>query len=405
MATGIPLAEAVVALKLVADKNEIKTNVIKALAPLASIVAAGSLGIRKYLLTTDKGATQLRQSLAGLSRSWNQFLARMGRVIASSGTLQAIFKGLAKVLDSLDDSVIRLILNVATWTAVYNVVQKISKSIAGWKMVSASNVGTAAGAGTAARGISIAGGLVGGAAILKVLKEMFRELAAGRATMIMGFRYLLIALKTRSMPGVGLSMGMFKNSMALGIGGILSALRIAFIVPLLKIVGIVFLAFNVIVGALRGLGIEIKDITSVIGAIGTAFSWLGKAIETLALAIASGMELIVSMTLGVYKKIAQLFGGEDYSFGKDLDEQAKRQRDKFNEIWGKKGDSKWLAQSVSTSSFADLNKAAQDMITMDNLKMATEANTKAIAENTAFWKSRIKEDGIKGTGVVFGFNL
>ena len=83
-ATGVPLAEAVVMLKLVSDSGQVKKDIVKSLAPLAGIMAAGTLGVKKYMLTATAGAAKLRYAFAGLSKSWNQFLARLGRVIAGS---------------------------------------------------------------------------------------------------------------------------------------------------------------------------------------------------------------------------------------------------------------------------------------------------------------------------------
>ena len=76
---------------------------------------------------------------------------------------------------------------------------------------------------------------------------------------------------------------------------------------------------------------------------------------------------------------------------------------------------KWLGQSISTSSAAGLNKAFQDMITLQNQMRTTEENTKAIKENTAAirskgsWSSRDKyiKPFVDGVAVneAGGFNL
>jgi hypothetical protein len=105
------------------DLNKIAATIFKFV--VAPTIALGGLGVRKYMQTTEVGAKKLREAMAGLHHSWDQFLARVGRVIYNTGILSKVIERLRHFLNSLDDEKILRILNYAKWAAILGVITKM----------------------------------------------------------------------------------------------------------------------------------------------------------------------------------------------------------------------------------------------------------------------------------------
>jgi len=143
----------------------------------APIAGLGILGFNKYLQTLDAGAINLRKAIGGLTYSWNQFLARVGDTINKSYGLQKIIQNISKILDNMDEKKIKMLFDVGIALSFLFVVTKISTavvqiarmmstirtamstfSLAGmFKGPSLAGGAAAGGAGAAAGGISLAG--------------------------------------------------------------------------------------------------------------------------------------------------------------------------------------------------------------------------------------------------------
>ena len=228
METGSVLAEALVKVKLVYDgadikqqatnaaelqgralKNQISTlrsegrslrqvgmGINKAAAVLFKTIVApalllGGLGIRKYMQSTEKGAAQLRTEVKGLTKSWDQFLGRVGRVIYNSGILTKVIDKLKNILNGLDDKKIGQIFNIAKWAAILYIFMKITAFLTTWggllKTVSG-NILNLAGAGYFGKGVAlkVAGAAVGPAIAQGVGRKGLGEVAEGAAGSVAG---------------------------------------------------------------------------------------------------------------------------------------------------------------------------------------------------------------------------
>ena len=157
--------------------NKAANAMLKAIVLPAS--ALGGLGIKKYLKTTDEGAGKLRKTFHALNSSWNQFLARVGKAIYSSGTLTRVLEKIAKILDSLTEKQILGGLKIAAFIAILAVVAKISYYIYSWRGFIARAMGAMIQLGTK-MGEIIAGGTAGSAAA-KVTATSGAAGAAGAA--------------------------------------------------------------------------------------------------------------------------------------------------------------------------------------------------------------------------------
>lgn len=135
------LAEAMVKIGFNLDKKSAINQSRSLVSNMRRIFATGAFAtaikssLNKYMLSTDKGSYQLQMRLAGLRKSWDQFLARVGGVIAQSKILSKVIDGLRKFLDSLSTDKIKAILNIAGWSAVLFVIIKITSQIATWSKI------------------------------------------------------------------------------------------------------------------------------------------------------------------------------------------------------------------------------------------------------------------------------
>ena len=96
---------------------------------IAPTAIMATLGVKKYLQTTEIGARQLGMSLMFLYRAWDQMLARIGKAIASHGELRAVVDKLKKFIDSIDDRKIMQMLSVAKWSAILFIMIKMVATI------------------------------------------------------------------------------------------------------------------------------------------------------------------------------------------------------------------------------------------------------------------------------------
>ena len=367
---GVPLATAVVQLNLVYNKANIQQQTgamvknatdssVKALTKssniyaglysmllrlqtklnMASLATGAFFGgaIYKYMMTTEKGAQQLRLSMGGLRYSFDQLLARIGRYIASSYTLTAVIGKLKAYLDGIDDKKIGQILNAAKWLVILTITNRI---LTAWMAVRATlikvaaeivrlkvvNVGSAA-AGAAA---TAAGGAAGGAG----------SAAAGAGAIEIFKRFAPIAAKF-------------------------------------------MLVFGAIVAFLEGMGFTVTDVMS---ALATGFDFLIKVITSAAMILSAGFYSLGAAAVA----LKDMFMGDMDAWQKYSDKMD-AYNDKFIAIWSKDKkkpeDMKFLGQGTSTSSFAGLNAAMQQNITLENEMKSRRDNTDAINANTEALKA------------------
>ena len=167
MASYIPLAEALVKVKVVYDKSTMmqqttsavtdSTNIFKqqftklkaearvfseigrhlnnagnsifksfAFTGLAMYaVSQASSVLSKYLNTTSQSANVLRQQVNQLRFSFNQFMARLGHVISTSKIFKDVMVGLKKLLDSLDEKKIKKIFDTVVAMAFLGIILKV----------------------------------------------------------------------------------------------------------------------------------------------------------------------------------------------------------------------------------------------------------------------------------------
>jgi len=101
-------------------------------AVVAPIVAMGTMGVKKFLQTTDFGAQSLRKELKGLTDSWNQMLARIGSTIYKSGELSKVIAGLKKIFDNITVKDILRVMEVGKWAAITAIIFKVGGMFTGW---------------------------------------------------------------------------------------------------------------------------------------------------------------------------------------------------------------------------------------------------------------------------------
>ena len=95
------------------ELNKFSNDIFKfVVLPLTAI---GTLGVRKFLQTTETGAALLRGEIYNLTKAWNQFLARVGEAIVQNTMLGKVIQGLSKFLGSLDTSRIRSLIDITKW--------------------------------------------------------------------------------------------------------------------------------------------------------------------------------------------------------------------------------------------------------------------------------------------------
>lgn len=99
---------------------------------VAPIMTMATLGIKKFMATTDAGAYALKKQLYGLTWAWDQMLARIGAAIYKHGELGKLIEKIKHVLESIDERTIMRIFTVGKWALLLTTVMKIGTAIASW---------------------------------------------------------------------------------------------------------------------------------------------------------------------------------------------------------------------------------------------------------------------------------
>ena len=414
-----PLAEALVKVKLVYDKSEIKsqttaavedsTKVYKAqiaslkkearafgtigreigkvanLLLLASGLGAGGLvwkGVKKYMETTEVGAKKLKESLNGLKESWNQFLARIGKVIVESGILEKVISKLKTLLDGMNSDKIKSFLDKAKWTFILGVILKITSEIFKWTKevlsftaamksinlmhggagaVGANAAAGAVGGGVAAGGIGAIYNLqTGGAAKGKILGWFMAEMSLA----FNWFRTGLIRLGQSMMYLTKGQGSMAAVGTGIGLGNIWKSITI-FGAALADILGKILkflIVFDILTGVLNAIGFKFKDGLDMIW---SAIKTVGYTLELFSHVVAANIEYLIDL---LHPNIFGEKGAYQKRLDEDQERSQKRRREIYEKYWGKPGEEsgekeepfKWKSQGFGSSSFAGLNKAAQD---------------------------------------------
>ena len=110
--------------------NQTSAMLVKTI--VAPIVTIGTLGVKKFLQTTDIGAASLKKELKGLTGAWDQMLARIGASIYRHGELSKIIAGITKFMNEMDERKILRILEIGKWAAILAIVTKMGGMFTGW---------------------------------------------------------------------------------------------------------------------------------------------------------------------------------------------------------------------------------------------------------------------------------
>lgn len=438
------LADAVVRVRLAYDRkdnkalNALGTDLKKLSNSMFKFIVAPSLalatfGIRKYMQTTDRGAIELRQSFAALSKSWDQFLARLGKALSQSKVLQKVIEGLKRFLDTLNVDKIKSIVNVAMWASVLAISIKIASQILLWVKAArelAISMGliniavgmSGKGAAGKAMGIGAAQGLGAGAGIAGVwsaIKGFSSAIKGWMAIMKHGATGLFI--KSGGLAGSKKGVMNTDNVVAAlksvekaieGATKVQAALAKfkAFGTMLGKVlgtIGLILMGMDFLNAFMKGFGSKMTQFSSLInlakwecsevwkffvelfGVLKNVFKAMFFVLNFLDANLtlfATTLGIVIGTFAETLKNILKLdwFAVPENPFPKikaawdqyikDLGRQFEMPK------FGKKDE--WLGQNTQTTSFAGLNKAAQDMITLENETKATVDNTAAVETNT-----------------------
>lgn len=110
--------------------NQASAMLVKTI--VAPLVTIGTLGVKKFMQTTDAGAVSLKKELKGLTGAWDQMLARIGAAIYRHGELSKIIAGITKFMNEMDERKILRILEIGKWAAILAIVTKIGGVFTGW---------------------------------------------------------------------------------------------------------------------------------------------------------------------------------------------------------------------------------------------------------------------------------
>ena len=351
---------------------------------IASGLGAGGMlweGIKTYMKTTEVGAEKLRQAMNGLHKSYEQFLARIGKAVTQSGLLAKVVERLKGFLDSLNEEKILKILNYAKWTAVLGVIMKITGELIKWTgeiskfQLHLSHLGI--GGGLEA-GI---GGALGGATPL-MAKLMGSAMRSGPRTTT-GFQTVggggffipkqlsWLEKETKNLTTQFAKLGSVLGSIWNKVGGVLTFITKAFVV------------FDVLAGMVNAFGFKFEDGFDLIW---TVLKGIGRGFEFLTTALTIGGKAFMDL----FADLGALLAG-DSSFSR-LAEDQKALGNAWDALWGKTKATKdepmaWLNKGTSKSSFTGLIDAAQEMITKENeikiLERIAEATEKTADKVTA----------------------
>ena len=359
--------------------------------------ALGGLGVAKYLKTTEVGAEQLKGSIDELKKSYDQFLARVGKVIVKSGVLEKSMAMLKKFLDSLNEKKIEAILNYAKWMLIYGVIFKITGLLIGWSghilklighldVLARSNIFkktvVSAGANTAG---NVAGGVAGGltAGVVVSLKSAFNWFKDLRAMSKMGeelfehtswmtkFKHLfqdIIEVFRTLFPGLARFSKLFP------ILGKIAGWFALLLIPLDALLNVINRHKDA-GDKLTKLGV-LWDVTTLpIRKLWQTIMVIGNVIEFFTNTLTEAFEAF--FTLFDPSKWEQLFTDWTATW----EEWWKDFKNNIKKLFGfkvgeEKNDKfKWKAEKIGSTSFEGLVKMAQDFV--------TDENTRVLKDNTA----------------------
>ena len=400
-------------------------------AVVAPITALGTMGVKKYLESTDAGAKTLKSSLSSLSESWNQMLGRIGKVIVGHGELGKKVESLKHWLDSIDEKKINQMLNLAKWAAMLATVLKITGEFYKWRslilkmevnegilaMLEAKRGGKSGGAG---QGILATFGVGGLAGISKILSDFQKGLDQGSLSLTRFWQIIprLTSAVSRATilvnnnakywsQGRGTNGRFISKSDKTELASVTKeyaegAESIAKVYGFFKQVGTflskmakILFVFDMLAGLFRGLG---WNVSSGLDLLWKSLMFVADTIDWIVSLLASGFE-----NFGIILK--GIFTGE--SLEKMIEEIEKVQQGVVDKRpWNKGGANEKLDWSskgkVSSVGFADLNKSAQNWAIQKDQKDNTKAlkdNTEALKLRAGKIKSGDQVAGIFGGGV------
>ena len=382
------------------ELNKFSNDIFKfVVLPLTAI---GTLGVRKFLQTTETGAALLRGEIYNLTKAWNQFLARVGEAIVQNTMLGKVIQGLSKFLGSLDTSRIRSLIDITKWAFLLFVMTKLPalalmfyqnmlkteaalKSILGMQTAITSlsvPVGASVGAGVAAGAAGAAGFNLAafGAYEMSSIKQIMERNAAklGATSGEAARNAAALTNLTSSANAASASLSNFGKVGMAALGGLWAGIkRLApLFVSLAALLAIITAAFEFIAGFLSAFGNKMK-----------ALDLLMWVLEKFTLSIR-----IISA--GLYA-LGALIGDIVHGRGLSLPATTRAGNELiklWGELFGKKDKNKeyqFGAGNIQQVGFADLNRIAQETAfgnpLIDNTE-ATKENTLALKENT--WKNK-----------------
>jgi hypothetical protein len=444
------------------DLNKIASTIFKFV--VAPTIALGGLGVKKYMETTEVGAKKLREAMAGLHHSWDQFLARVGRVIYNSGILSKVIEKLSHFLNSLNDEKILRIINYAKWAAILGVITKIGGVIAtmtsnilrfraalgtlellnlaktGGLAVGEGGVISATAAGAAGKNAtkqSVITGAATGATGIGLWQSLIRLPKAMKGIESIGYNFtkyvhpeqtpqrlpflkeiygnlkqLWAVSKTRSqierIPFTG--RGSMQHTRGFeGIANTIQANKVfSDLEPVLKIMRVlgttlgflwkaiskIIVPAEIIAGLLRGLGFKFKDGTDLIWSGIKGLWWAIKGIAFIPSyvfkVLFSGFQSIGVILRNIFTGSFQQMADELENLWHDFTEELgiawgnwwtpleKEQAGNIKSRERKAKDLQFMPKNITTTSFAGLQEAAQEMVNrqaeMDSMSKLTDSN-------------------------------
>lgn len=476
-----PLAEALVKVKLVYDKNDIakqtekqvnevgkvwkkqitdynrnianlkrtanefnKISVLLFRGLVAPAIALGTLGLRKYLQSTDDGATELSLALRALSKEWDQVLAKVGKYLTGSENLAEATNKITTALKSIKKEDISAFFDIAkialftftlikltsvalrmaaAWATLKKILifepahAKYLKELAAYNALPPEKRGFGFGSVKTKEPVAPNIATMGIASIMPSLNNLKSGLDKiilkfNNATTMFKAAVLEFAISTWhniSRKGFGgAAAGMAKSGVdaaLLGGAGFLlktldffKKLWIAF-GGLAKMLLKLTIIFEVLRGVLTGLGVTSEVLKStisfVLALIKSIWAPIVALFETFTQIIFSIADVITSFIKGIFtgspiKTLMDALG----RFDKGMKEIGDNLWKSWRGTWSKGGKSDDFSfkkdRTVASSSFEGLIKAAQDMVNKDvkqqemiNVLKQIDNNTRQTATNTS----------------------
>lgn len=452
MANQIDIADAVVKVKLekssfgrdmkkmVREFDSMANKLSKTI--IAPTIALGTLGVMKYLKTTDALARSMNASIIKLKFSFNQFLFRLGETIIKKYELVKVIDKLSAALNKIDSKKISAFLDVVKWTAITVLIMKSVAALVrlsgvitnirngmleleGVKAVAGAKGGAVSTAVGTGAGFGITQAIVKGvvhfkADIISTFKKisisfsnawvMAQAKSMSNETYKMGF----IGKATDRITGIGrggLGRSGYGSTSAMGKAGEFTASLVSFmgqikaigaiLIRLAAPVLLVVSAFKAVFTTFQNVGVTFEWFTSSLSKVFTALEYLSNAIGSVVDVISIGIKTLgvafalvaKTYTLGLvgnsYKDIISNYTDDVMiTFQKRIDSW-KAIGNKSNEA---SGDKSVYASSVSSGiGVTELNKAFQDYYSqtmMYDIGKQQVDLLKQIVKNTAFRGSK-----------------